>query len=170
MSNEATVAQKSVIESADLEEPVIPERFHIHDDATANWLVRKIVEARAYAKRCEDWCAREKARTQRDEEFLFFRFGQQLSDHAQKLIIEQGGRRKSVSLPAGTIGFRHEGPKILVDDESLVITWAKQHKPELVSTVERLSKSALNQYVEDTGDVPDVGIRIEPAREKFFIR
>ena len=170
MIDELMTIASNCIEDEAVDRPTVPTAFHIHNDTTANWLVRKIVEARAYAKRCEEWCAREKTRAQRDEEFLLFRFGQQLSDHAQKLIIEQGGRRKSVSLPAGMIGFRHEGPKILVEDENLVITWAKQHKPELVSTVERLSKSALNQYVEDTGDVPDVGIRIEPAREKFFIR
>jgi hypothetical protein len=159
-----------MVDDGQEEHPVVSEQFRIHDDASANWLVRKIVEARTYAKRCNEWCARDEARAQRDEEFLLFRFGEQLIAHARKRIGEQGARRKSLSLPAGVVGFRHEGPKLLVDDETAVIEWAKQHNPELVSTVERLSKSALNQHLEKTGEVPDVGVRIEPARERFYIR
>lgn len=152
------------------ERPAIPEQFQVHDDASANWLVRKIVEARTYAKRCGEWCAREQARAQRDEEFLMFRFGQQLIEHARRKIIEQGGRRKSVNLPAGVVGFRREAPKLLVDDEAAVIAWAKLNNPELVKIVEHLSKSGLNQHLEETGEVPDVGVHIEPEREKFYIR
>jgi hypothetical protein len=148
----------------------VPDRFSIHDDATANWVVRKILEARAYAKHCDEWCAREQARARRDEEFLMLRYGPQLHEHARQRIGEQGGRRKSVNLPAGTIGFRHEGAKLLVDDEAKVIEWAKRNRPELVCVVERLSKSGLNQHLEATGEAPDVGVHIEPAREKFYIK
>lgn len=170
MNDELSTAVALVAEDDSESQPSIPEQFHIHDDTSANWLVRKIVEARAYAKRCADWCAREQARAQRDEEFLLFRFGQQLIDHARARILEQRGRRKSVNLPGGMVGFRHEGPKLLVDDEAAVIEWAKQHSPALFHTVERLSKSGLNQHLEETGEVPDVGVHIEPAREKFYIR
>jgi phage host-nuclease inhibitor protein Gam len=152
------------------EGPAVPEQFYIHDDVTANWLVRKIVEARAYVKHCDEWCAREQARARREEEFLLFRFGQQLLDHARKRISEQGGRRKSLNLPAGTIGFRRDGPKLLIDDEAKVIEWAKRNKPELVRSVEHLSKAGLNQHLEETGEAPDVGVHIEPAREKFYVK
>jgi hypothetical protein len=151
-------------------DPAVPAQFCIHDDASANWLVRKIVEARAYAKRCADWCAGEQARAQHDEEFLLYRFGQQLVDHTRKRILENGGRQKSIKLPAGMIGFRQEGAKLLVDDETAVIEWARRNQPALITHIERLSKSALNELVEETGEVPDVGVRIEPARENFYIR
>ena len=58
----------------------------------------------------------------------------------------------------------------MVDDEAAVIGWAKLNKPELVRTEECLSKSGLNQHLKDTGEVPDVGVHIEPAREKFYIK
>ena len=151
-------------------DPTVPAKFCIHDDASANWLVRKIVEARAYAKRCADWCAGEQARAHHDEEFLLYRFGEQLTEHARRRILENGGRQKSLKLPAGTIGFRLEGTKLLVDDEAAVVEWARRNKPALITHIERLSKSALNELVEETGEVPDVGVRIEPAREKFYIR
>jgi hypothetical protein len=60
--------------------------------------------------------------------------------------------------------------KLLVDDEAAVIEWAKRNKPELVSTVECLSKSGLNQHLKDMGEVPDVGVHIEPPQEKFYIK
>ncbi|HZK82445.1 MAG TPA: host-nuclease inhibitor Gam family protein [Humisphaera sp.] len=151
-------------------DPPVPEGFHVHDEASANWVVRKITEARAYARNVAEFAAREKNRAQREEAFFMFRYGAELLDYARRKIAAQGGRRKSVNLPAGVVGFRHEGPKLLVDDEAAVIAWAKQHNPELVKTIENLSKSALNQHMEETGEVPDVGIRIEPAGEKFYIR
>ncbi len=36
-----------------------PPAFEVHDAGSANWVVRKIVEARTYAKRIEAWAAAE---------------------------------------------------------------------------------------------------------------
>jgi hypothetical protein len=119
--------------------PEVPERFSVNDDSSANWVVRKILEARAYARHCQEWCERELARARRDEEFFLFRFGRQLEEYAKEQIEREKGRRKSVNLPAGTIGFRKEGPKLVVDDEAVVIAWAKQHLPDAVQIVERLT-------------------------------
>jgi phage host-nuclease inhibitor protein Gam len=151
-------------------EPTVPNEFHVHDDDSANWVIRKITEARAYSKRCAEWCDREQARAKREEEFFMFRFGQQLFQFARQKISEAGGRRKSVGLPAGTVGFRSEPAKLVVDDEAAVIAWAKQFVPELVGTVERLSKSGLNDHLEQTGEIPDAGVHIEPARERFYVK
>jgi hypothetical protein len=51
-----------------------------------------------------------------------------------------------------------------------VIQWAKRQNPAMVSVVERLSKSALNEHVASTGELPEVGVRLEPERQKFFIK
>jgi hypothetical protein len=150
--------------------PEVPEGFHVTDDDSANWVVRKILECRAYAKRCTDWCEREQARAKREEEFFFFRYGQQLFNYARQKIAVAGGRRKSVTLPAGMVGFRTEPVKLIVDDETTVITWAKKHNPSLVSIVEKLSKSALNEHFEKTGEPPSDGAHLEPAREKFYVK
>jgi hypothetical protein len=148
----------------------LPDAFSVCDDGSANWVIRQIIERRAYAKRCAEWCEHEQSRARQEEEFFLHRFGQQLLDFARQKIATQGGRRKSVNLPAGVIGFRHEGPKLMIDDEAAVIVWAKEHNPQVIKIVEQLSKSALNQHLEETGEVPGVGVRIEPAREKFYIR
>ena len=148
----------------------VPAQFQIDSEDAANWLVKKIVAARAYAKHCDEWCEREKARARREEEFFWWRYGQQLREWASVRIREFNGRRKSVCLPAGTVGFRHEGPKLIVEDEQAVIAWARTNNADVVSVVERLSKSALNDLVERTGEMPDRGVRVEPEREAFYVK
>ena len=64
----------------------VPERFSVRDAATASWLVRRINEARAYAKRVSEWAQRELKRAERDEEFLMRRFGSELQEWASKEI------------------------------------------------------------------------------------
>jgi len=150
--------------------PDVHARFTVHDDATANWLIKKIVECRNYAKRCDDWCAREKNRARRDEEFFLFKYGPQLREYARQKITERNNRCKSVNLPAGTVGFRRENAKLVVDDDDLVLAWAKEHAPELVTIVEKVSKSALNEHVESTGEMPDRGAHMEPECERFFVK
>jgi len=150
--------------------PEVPEHFCVHDDESANWVIRKVVECRAYAKRCAEWAEREQARAKHEEIFFLFRYREQLITYARGKIAEQGGRRKSVTLPAGVIGFRKDPPKIVVDDEAAVIAWAREHHPDLIRVVEHLSKSGLNDHVKQTGELPDVGAHIEGEREDFYMR
>jgi len=154
----------------DWAQPEVQETFNVHDDSTANWVIKKIVECRNYADRCDQWCAREKNRARRDEEFFLFKYGPQLRDYAKQKIAEGKNRRKSVNLPAGTVGFRKENAKLVVDDDTLVLAWAKEHAPELVTTVEKISKTALNEHLETTGEMPQKGVHIEPEREQFFVK
>jgi hypothetical protein len=150
--------------------PEVSGTFSVHDASSANWLIRQIVECRAYAQRCAEWAQREQRRAEREEQFFWVRYGPQLRAYVQGMIAEQGGKRKSVALPAGIIGFRTEAAKIVIDDEDAVVTWAKQHAPALVTVVERLSKSALNEHMEKTGELPEKGVHVEPEHEKFYIR
>ena len=152
------------------ESPALPPTFTVRDAQSANWVVRKIVEARAYAKRCEIWAEHEKMRARREEDFLLLRFGGELRDYTRAAIAEQGGRRKSVSLPAGTIGFRIAGAKLVIEDEEEVLRWARNAQPNLVVIEKSISKSGLNQYFEDTGEIPPSGVRIEPEKEKFYVK
>jgi hypothetical protein len=151
-------------------EASVPPTFAVTDQQTANWLVRRIVECRAYAERCAAWAEAERRRAERDEQFLLFRFGGQLAEYVRRQIAEGGGRRKSATLPAGTTGFRTMPAKLLVDDEQVVLAWAKQHAPDLVVVTERLSRSGLVDHMKSTGELPPRGVRVEPAREAFYVK
>ena len=173
MKNSSSVLDQSVSQPT-VEDgwapPEVPEAFAVHDDGSANWVIKKINECRAYVEKCAAWAEQERRRAQREEEFFWVRYGAQLRDFVQARIVEQGGRRKSVSLPAGVAGFRKEGAKVVVDDEAAVIAWAKVHQPSLVTVVEKLSKSSLNEHVETTGELPDAGAHVEPEHERFFVK
>ena len=101
----------------------VPQAFCVHDAATANWVIRKIMEARQYAERTRQRAAAEARRAEREEEFLLFRFGEQLKSWARQKLEADNTNRKSINLPAGTIGFRIRPARIDIVDEEKVLSW-----------------------------------------------
>lgn len=153
-----------------IERPEVAPTFAVTDEASANWVIRKIIECRAYARRCAEWCERECARAEHDEPFFLMHFGAQLREFLQTRLADQGHRRRSVGLPAGTIGFRKEASRLVIDDEDAVRAWARAHHPELLVMTERLSKSAMDELVQRTGEVPESGVHIQPEHDKFYVQ
>lgn len=150
--------------------PEVTPAFAVTDEASANWVVRKIIECRVYAQRCKEWCERECARANHDEQFFLMRFGSQLRDFLGAQLVTNGNRRRSIGLPAGTIGFRKEASRLVIDDDDAVLTWAKSQHPEQLVITEKLSKSALDDYVKNTGEIPDRGVHIQPEQDRFYVK
>jgi Bacteriophage Mu Gam like protein len=97
-------------------------------------------------------------------------FGDQLRDWVTAKLARMRGRRKSLALPAGQVGFRGLPARLVVDDEARVIEWAKTNLPDAVEMVEKLSKSQLKQRFDQTGEIPPEGAHVEPEVESFYIR
>ncbi len=146
------------------------DTFSVCDERTANWVVKKIIAAREYGQRVKIWAAQELARSERDEERLLYFFGAQLEVWATCELQRIKSRRKSISLPAGTVNFRHEPTKLIFTDEEAVLSWAKAHCPRAVQTVERLLKTPINEHFETTGEMPNSGTTLQPERERFYIK
>src|SRR4051812_10340987 len=104
VATDETIALPTDAEAPDL--PVVSEQFVVHDASSASWVARKVNEARAYAKRVSEWAAREIKRAERDEQFLMMRYGGQLEEWASQQIALLKGRRRSICLPGGTVGYR----------------------------------------------------------------
>jgi phage host-nuclease inhibitor protein Gam len=149
---------------------LVPAGFVIDDQTSANWLVRKIAEARRYAERVKEWAQREQRRAEREEQTLLFLFGHQIEAWTLDQIAALKGRRKSVNLPAGVVGFRKAQPTLRVDDEMAVIRWAKVSCPSAIVVVEKLSRTNLHDYFHKTGELPNAGAHVEQGGERFFIR
>jgi hypothetical protein len=177
----------------------VPQSFCVRDELTANWVVRKIKEARAYAEHVEAWAAAEMERARREEEFFMMTFGGQLEQFATAQLLKQKSRRKSLPLPAGTLAFRSQPERMTVQDEAALLQWAKLHRPEAVrievavdATVEKQLRQWLNRYAPDviederkmrnrvsrrvvnehfqlTGELPG-GCAVEPEHEKFCVK
>jgi phage host-nuclease inhibitor protein Gam len=150
--------------------PPVEESFHVADEKSANWVIRHIADARARAVKAQEWAAREVAQAEREESWFLGRFGAELEAFTRSSL--DGGKKKSLALPAGTIGFRKTPEKLVITDEAKCLEWARKNAPASVVVVpasERLSKSDLNLAVKANGVIPD-GADIEPAVEKFYVR
>jgi hypothetical protein len=148
---------------------LVPGTFHVHDQATANWVVRKIAEARQYAERVEEWAEAELRRAKPEEEFLMFRFGTKLERWARAQIAVTQPRPNSVALPAGTIGFRLQLLWLGIVDEPKLLAWCKRNAPTAVVTSERIPKTALMTHCTATGECLD-GARVTGGAAEFFVR
>jgi hypothetical protein len=149
----------------------VPKQFSIGDENTANWLVKKVTAAREYAANVKKWAELELKRAEREEHCLMFLFGRQIESWAQSEIAKKGGKRKSINLPAGSVGFRITAAALRVDDEAKVIVWARTNCPSAVEvvTTTKLSRGILTDHYKSTGEIPDSGAHVEPQKEKFHI-
>jgi hypothetical protein len=155
------------LDSYDVFTAEAPAPFVVDDEAKANFVVKKIVQSREYVQRVKRWAAKEIRRSEQDEERLLFLFGRQLEIWASSRL---DGRRKSINLPGGRIGFRRKPMKLVVVDEEAVKAWARENCPSAIKTVERLMKAAINEHFVATGEVPPTGIRVENERNAFYIK
>ena len=148
----------------------LPKQFEVRDEESANWLVRRVMESRRYATQVKEWAEREVRRAAREEQTLLYLFGRQIETWTKVEVTKLNGRRKSLNLPAGCVGFRALPSKIVIDNDAEAIKWAKEHCPQAVVVVEKLAKIILDQYVHETGHAPEDGVHVELASERFFIR
>jgi hypothetical protein len=65
---------------------MVPEQFEVRDRASAEWLVRKVVEAEAYMTRVKHQADREIRRTQQERDFLLMSYGLQHFDLLFQII------------------------------------------------------------------------------------
>lgn len=147
---------------------IAPENFTVQDAASANWVIRKIVEARAYAARVKAWAELEQRRAQREEDGLLRQFGADLEDWARRQIAQQNDGRRSVSLPAGVVGFRTEPTRLSVVDEGKVMDWCRINLPSAIRVIESVPKTPLVDHFKRTGECPD-GTAFVGGGERFNI-
>ncbi len=164
------MATSTETETDDAAEVVdVDEAFHIRDEGSANWTVRKILECRAYRERVARWAQAETLRADRQEAFLMHRFGTELEAWAREQIGKQHGRRRSIALPAGVLGFRREPTKLLVVNEQALVGWCRAYLPAAVKVTESLLRSEIQAHIKTTGECPR-GAEISAGGERFYIR
>lgn len=143
------------------------ETFSVVDASSANWVVRKIIEARNYAERVKTWAEGEIKRAEQKEQFFLFHYGRQLEEWAKAQI--GGGRRKCVKLPGGTVGFRTEPHKLDVADEQKLIAWCRRSLPDALRIETHVLKSIVKDHLQQTGEQPD-GTSVTGGGQRFYIK
>lgn len=126
------IPRETTDDAAENMEPEIPQDFDVRDERSANWLVRKVVDARSYAKRVQTWAALEIRRSENDERFLIHRYGTQLEAWAREKLSTGGNRRRTIALPGGSVGFRNITMRLSVVDETVLLGWCAVNLPNAV--------------------------------------
>src|SRR5438067_492799 len=110
----------------------VDERFHVRDEPSASWVVRKVNEERAHRLRVQQWCDEELRRSDARERFLLFRFERELEEWTRQQLAKQHGQRRSIYLPGGTVAIRIQPTSIVVADEPRLLAWCRQHLPSAI--------------------------------------
>ena len=143
--------------------------FAVTDEKTANWVIRRILAARAYRERVKTWAQAEQRRADREEALFFGRYGDQLDIWLRAELARRGGKAKSINLPAGRLGLRSSKPKLLISNSAAALDWARAHCPAAIRQTESLIKTPLNQHLHNTGELP-TGTQLEPERDELYVR
>ena len=148
------------------------QAFRVTELASAAWCMRKAREAQeamarnndyaqAMAAKYREWADKENERHAATIE--------RMRGYLEPWVREQTtGKRRSVSLPDGTAGFRRTPQRIEYRDETAVVVWAEGKAPEKVVVKKTLPKAAAKELIEATGEVPECVDLIE-GEDRFYM-
>ena len=131
----------------------------------ANWVLGKMADARARAARIRENAEMMARAEDREADALEWRFGPALQTFLRAEVA--GGKRKSVRLYNGVLGYRQKPVALQVTDPAAALEWARVNLP--VAVVSSVDKKALAETLLTTGEAVDFA-RLLPAGEVFYIK
>lgn len=169
--------------TADGEEPVSADRFHITDRSSANWVLKQMANIQRQIDNTQAMINNEMtAIARRGEKLLlplarqlaFFEnaFGPEIEDWLRKEL--DGQKIRSVKLLHGSVGFRKDANKMVVDDEQRAILTAKLGDyHDVVRVKEEIKKTDLKTLIENDARAQELFsdcAHIEPGTDTFYIK
>lgn len=131
----------------------------------ADWVLKQIARHRSDAARVRENMELMARESEREADRLEWQFGAALQAFARRET--EGGRKKSVRLPNGVLGFRTKPAGVQIADTDAALAWARQNLPAAV--VETVDRKALTSALLETGEVVDFAA-FTPTEEVFYIR
>lgn len=148
--------------------------FTIDTREKADWLLRKLASIEAEEKLVEAQAQRMLEQLRSDRESLLGRFGAELESFTRGET--EGGRRKSLTLFHGTVGFRTVPARLVVESQEDAMQTARLLAPEAITSVpaqERLDTKTFTDKaraaLETTGEVWP-GLKLTETEERFTIK
>jgi len=129
-----------------------------------DWVLGRIADHRARAARIRENAELMAKEADRQAEGLEWQFGPALQAFAREQLT---GKKKSLRLFHGVIGYRTKPAGVTVGNEAEAIAWAKANLP--LAVTERLDKKALAEALLSTGEAVDFAA-FTAAEEVFYIR
>ncbi len=129
-----------------------------------DWVLGRIADHRTRAARIRENAELMAKDADREAEGLLWQFGLALQAFAREQLT---GKKKSLRLFHGVIGYRTKPAGVTVGNEAEAIAWAKQNLP--LAVTERLDKKALTEALLSTGEAVDFAT-MQQAEEVFYIK
>ncbi len=142
-----------------------PEVFTPDTESKADWLLGKIADARARAARVRENAERIARAHEAEADGLEFRFGPGLQAFTQREL--SGGKRKSLRLLNGVLGYRTRAASVSVTNPTAALEYARLNYPAAV--VETLDRKALSAALLETGEAVDWAF-FQPEEQVFYIK
>ena len=104
---------------------------------------------------------------------LAWKFGSLFEDIVRRQLVDQGGKKKSITFFSGRAGYRSKKATVQVTDEEALIQWFRLQPEAIRLELEKCfdikfaRKTPLTEYVLGSGDIPD-GVEFVDAHESFY--
>lgn len=84
--------------------------------------------------------------------------------------IAKNGKRKSLPLLGGTVGFRASPDSLEVTDPDAAIAWLKEHTAgtSCLRVKEEIDKREVKKLIEFSGEIPD-GVQMKKGEIRFYV-
>jgi hypothetical protein len=181
-----TIEAPSAAESSGQTEPVIhdgfiidPEtgevlghieksgEFHVRDQESADWVLRKMLQAKTAIETVKANAEKLIRRHQRELDWLNLRFESELEELASRELKSQ--KTKTLQLSYGALAFRRVAPQVQATEDA--IGWLEQLAPDAVKTTKSVLVSQIPEDVVTAAIAEErPGIFIRPERESFSIK
>ena len=125
----------------------------------------KMAAARAEAKLIRENAELMAREAERRAEALEWKYGANLQTWLRAEL--SGGKKKSVRLFHGVLGYRQKPAGVSVTDPAAALVWAQEFLP--AAAVLSLDKKALAEALLTTGEALDFA-RLTPAEDVFYIK
>lgn len=149
------------------------QEFHITDEASALWLLRKLANIEAEQRRVKRQAEALLNSLQSEAESLKHLYMGELEQWTREELSKRGNRRKSLHTLQGTLRFRHVEASLSLEDPTEALHHALSQEWEEC----RVSKWELNReaYLKQAekhlqeNDELLAGVRYTPEREAFSL-
>ncbi len=158
-------AEEAAALTADAPSPDGRGEFIPTDAAGVDWVLGKMADARSRAQRIRENAERMARAEERNAEHLEWKFGAALQAYVRAEL--EGGKKKSIRLYNGQIGFRTKPAGVCLTNPAAALAWAKEHLPAAVA--EKLDKAALAERLLTDGESVDFA-QLVPAEDVFYIK
>ena len=125
---------------------IYEEGFHVTNDETAEWCIRKIKKAQADQARWKAHYEAQMEKVNRATESAVAYFSGLLEEYFASVPHHTTKTSESYALPGGKLIRKHRQPKFTLDEDVLV-PWLKENEPSLVKVKETADWANLKRKI-----------------------